>query len=81
MFVVKRGPDFYFKTQHEDIEAAHVKQMFYQIASKTKTDIQSAPLEDENSVANKDFEILLMLIRGIELTFSSQTSKKVCIKS
>ena len=81
MFEVKRGPDYYFKTQHEDIEAAHVKQMFYQIASKTKTDIQSAHAEDETLVVNKDFEILLMLIRGIELTFSSQTSKTVCIKS
>jgi hypothetical protein len=45
------------------------------------TDIQLAPAEDETLVANKDFDILLMLIRGIELTFSSQTSKTVCIKS
>jgi hypothetical protein len=33
------------------------------------TDIQLAPAEDETLVANKDFDIILMLIRGIELTF------------
>jgi hypothetical protein len=54
--------------------------MFYHIASKTKTDIESAPAIDDTVVVNKDFDILLMLIRGIESTFSSQTSKMVCIK-
>jgi hypothetical protein len=53
IFVVKRGPDHYFKTQHEDVDAAHVKQMFYQIASKTKTDVQSAPPEDATARVNK----------------------------
>ena len=34
--------------------------MFYHIASKTKTDIASAPAIDDTVVVNKDFDILLI---------------------
>ena len=81
--VVKRGPDHYFKTHHEDANAKQIKEIFYQIASKTRTDIRTTSSEDDasNDAVNKDFEILVMLIRGIEATFSGPPSKTVCMKS
>ena len=79
-FVVKRGPDHYFKTQHEDADAATTKQLFFQLAGKTKADIVLEPSDDDTTsvMVNKDFEILLMLIRGVESTFSAPPSKTVC---
>jgi len=54
------------------VDATHDKELIHQIATKTKSAIESTTDD-----VSKDFEILIMLARGIDRAFSVPPSKSV----
>jgi hypothetical protein len=71
--VVKKGPFHFFADKHEDVVASENKSLIYEYANKTKVDIRSTSEDD----VEKNFEICAMLIRGIEMVYSTPQSKAV----
>ena len=71
--VVKKGPFHFFADKHEDVVASENKSLIYEYANKTKVDIRSTSEDD----VEKNFEILTMLVRGIETVYSTPPTKSV----
>ena len=71
--VVKKGPFHFFSDKHEDVVASQNKLFIHEFANKTKVDIRST----SDNIIEKNFEILIMLLRGIESVFSVPQTKSV----
>ena len=71
-YVVKKGPAHFFADKLEDVDATHEKELIHRIAMKIKSTMQSTTDD-----VSKDFEILIMLARGIDRAFSVPPSKSV----
>jgi len=71
--VVKKGPFHFFADKHEDVVATGNKWFIHEFANKTKVDIRST----SDDVVEKNFEILHMLLRGIESVYSAPQTKPV----
>ena len=71
--VVKKGPFHFFADKHEDVVATQNKIWIHEFANKTKVDIRSTSEDD----VEKNFEILTMLVRGIETVYSTPPTKSV----
>jgi hypothetical protein len=71
--VVKKGPFHFFTDKHEDVVATENKMLISDYANKTKLDIRST----SEDVVEKNFEIFTMLVRGIEMVYSTPQSKSV----